>query len=182
MSESAQTLLGAWTNFYVMLGSSAAALTGLMFVVITIVSGTERARKTPDGISVFTTPTVIHFAAALLISANFVAPWHSLVGAAVIPGLIGLFCLIHIVRVIFRARRFSAYTPDLEDWTYYTILPIVAHATILAGATLLAISTVTALFMVAGGAVLLIFIGIRNAWDVVTFIVMDSLQEPKPPA
>lgn len=178
MIESAQSLLSAWTNFYVMLGSAAAALTGLMFVVLTLIAGTEAVRRTPEGISAFTTPTVLHFATALLISANFLAPWRSLVHATIVPGLIGLYGVIHIVRVIFLARRFGRYTPDLEDWIWYFALPLISHGAVLAGAIMLADNTINALFIIAGGAVLLIFIGIRNAWDVVTFIITDNVQDP----
>jgi hypothetical protein len=178
MTETAQSLLGPWTNFYVMLGSSAAALTGLMFVVLTLIAGTEAVRRTPEGISTYTTPTVLHFATALLISANFVAPWRSLVHATIVPGLIGLYGVVHIVRVMFLARQFRRYTPDLEDWIWYMILPLISHGAVLAGAVMLATSTINALFIIAGGAVLLVFIGIRNAWDVVTFIIIDDVQEP----
>ncbi|MGH7329392.1 MAG: hypothetical protein ACREJX_13680, partial [Polyangiaceae bacterium] len=156
------------------------ALTGLMFVVLTLIAGTEPVRRTPEGISTFTTPTVLHFATALLISVNFVAPWRSLVHATIVPGLIGLYGVVHIVRVIFVARRFRRYTPDLEDWIWYFILPLISHGAILAGAIMLAYNTVNALFIIAGGAVLLIFIGIRNALDVVTFIIIDGAQVPPP--
>jgi len=36
---------------------------------------------------------------------------------------------------------------------------------------------VQALFALAGGALLLIFIGIRNAWDIVTFIAIGGIDE-----
>lgn len=161
-----------------MLGSSAAALTGLMFVVLTLIAGSEAVRRTPEGISTYTTPTVLHFATALLISANFVAPWHSLFHASIVPGLIGLYGVVHIIRVIFLARRFERYTPDLDDWIWYMVLPLIAHGAVLAGAIVLANNAIDALFIIAGGAVVLIFIGIRNAWDVVTFIIVDGAQDP----
>jgi hypothetical protein len=39
MSEAVLAPLAAWQNFYVIIGSAAATLTGLLFVVITLVSG-----------------------------------------------------------------------------------------------------------------------------------------------
>ena len=178
MTENAQSLLGAWSNFYVMTGSSAAALTGLMFVVLTLITGSERVRRSHDGIATFSTPTVLYFAAIMLLSANFLAPWHWIWHAAVVAGAIGLYGVGHILKVMFMTRRLQTYTPDLEDWTWFSILPFVSYAAIVAGAILLFSNPRTALFVVAGGIVLLLLIGIRNSWDVVTFIVMDDSQEP----
>jgi hypothetical protein len=78
MTAAASSVLTAWSNFYVIIGSSAAGLTGLMFVVITLVAGQERERRSPDGIAAFGTPTVAHFGVALLGSAILSAPWSSL--------------------------------------------------------------------------------------------------------
>jgi hypothetical protein len=172
MAETASSLLTAWSNFYVMTGSSAAALTGLMFVVITLVTRTERAEDTHAGISTFSTPTVMHFAAALLISAVLLAPWRSLVHPGVVVALIGLSGVAFILRVMHRTTRLTIYTADLEDWAWYTILPFVTYGGISAGAIALATAPVQALFIFAGGVVLLIFIGIRNAWDTVIYIAI----------
>jgi hypothetical protein len=177
MADTASSFLTPWSSFYVMTGSSAAALVGLMFVVIALVTGLER-RTSTDGVSAFSTPTVMHFAAALLVSAILVAPWRVLIHPAALLGFAGLYGLVYLTRVIDRTRRLTAYNPDLEDWIWYTILPLVAYGTLLAGAIVLPIFPVQALFTLAGGVALLIVIGIRNAWDVVTFIVTGSLDEP----
>lgn len=178
MAETASSFLTPWSNFYIMTGSSAAALTGLMFVVITLVFGEERLRKSPDGISTFSTPTVVHFCVALLVSAMLSAPWRWLVHPATLLGLAGLFGVVYVVRVIFLTRRMTTYRPDLEDWVWYTILPFTAYGAILAGAILLPAIPDKALFALAGGVVSLIFTGIRNAWDIVTFIAVGGVDEP----
>jgi hypothetical protein len=178
MTETAPSVLAHWSNFYVMTGSAAAALTGLMFVVITLVSGEERLRNSPDGISTFSTPTVLHFCSALFVSVTLCAPWPSLIPPAALLGLGGLFCIGYVVRVSFLQRRLSTYKPDLEDWVWFTILPFAAYAAILAGAVALFADPAAALFALAGGAVLLIFIGIRNSWDVVTYIAVGSPKDP----
>ncbi|HEU5250224.1 MAG TPA: hypothetical protein VFW15_09565, partial [Thermoanaerobaculia bacterium] len=73
MTEFANPRLSAWESFYVIVGSSAAALIGLQFVVITLIAGMRR-RPTPDTIRAFGTPTVVHLAGALLVSAIMSAP------------------------------------------------------------------------------------------------------------
>jgi hypothetical protein len=172
MAETVSPFLTAWSSFYVMTGSSAAALTGLMFVVITLVTRTDRAEDTHAGISTFSTPTVMHFAAVLLVSAVLIAPWRSLLHAGVVVALIGLLGLAYILRVMHRTRRLTIYTADFEDWMWYTILPFVTYGAISAGGIALAAAPVQALFILAGGVVLLLFIGIRNAWDIVTYVAI----------
>jgi hypothetical protein len=178
MTETASSVLTAWSSFYIMTGSAAASLTGLMFVVITLVTGTERLQKNQDGISTFSTPTVAHFGAALLVSAILSVPWRSLVHPATLLGLIGLFGVVYVLRLMYRTRRLTMYSADFEDWAWYTILPLLAYGAILAGAIVLPANPVVALFVLAAGVVLLIFIGIRNAWDIVTFIAIGSPDKP----
>lgn len=172
MAETASPLLAEWSSFYVMTGSSAAALTGLMFVVVTLLTRTESVEDTLAAVTAFNTPTVMHFAAAFLISAVLVAPWHSLVHAGAAATLIGLIGIAYILRVMHRTRRLAVYTADVEDWTWYTILPFVAYGAISSSATALTAIPARALFILAAGVVFLIFIGIRNAWDIVTYLAI----------
>ncbi len=177
MSNAVWPVLAPWSNFYVMAGSSAAALTGLMFVVITLTAGLER-RGTQDGVSTFSTPTVVHFCAALLASAILIAPWPSSLGPALAIGVAALVGVAYSVRVIYRTWRLTTYNADLEDWTAYAILPLVAYVALLASAVALPAFAPRALFVIAGSVVLLIFLGIHNAWDTVTFLAITRDDEP----
>lgn len=163
-----------WSSFYVMMGSSAAALTGLMFIVITLVMGTERLRKSGDGISAFSTPTVVHFGVALLISALLTAPWRSLLWPAALLALTGAAGMTYIIRVSAKTKSLEDYKADAEDWSFYSILPLFAYGLVLASAIMLPLVPVTALFVLAAGVALLVFIGIRNAWDIVTYIALGT--------
>jgi lipid-binding SYLF domain-containing protein len=51
------SLLGRWESFYVIVGSSAGALTGLQFVVIALIAENQAARSMRE-IRAFGTPTV----------------------------------------------------------------------------------------------------------------------------
>jgi hypothetical protein len=174
MTESVSSILGSWSNFYILSGSSAGALTGLMFVVITLVTGVERSRSTKDGMSVFSTPTVAHFGSALIISAVLSAPWGSLTFPAVLLGLAGLYAFIYVARAWTRTRNFTGYQPDLEDLVWFTILPLVAYGVIVIGSVLLPFVPIQAMFVIAAGVLLLIIIGIRNAWDIVTYLAIEG--------
>ena len=169
-----ETPLVPWANFYIMTGSAAAALIGLMFVVITLVTGEERVRNNPDGISTFSTPTVLHFSAALLVSAIMNAPWPALTVPAILTGIVGLWGVLYLVRIAHMARRLSTYEPDGEDWTWYTVLPFLAYGGLIANAILAHAGQLGALFGFGACVVMLIFIAIRNAWDVVTFLAIGG--------
>jgi hypothetical protein len=177
MQDTPSSFIAAWSNFYVITGSSAAALTGLMFVVITLVAG-DRSGRAHEGTATFSTPTVLHFCAALLVSAILSAPWRSLAHAAAILGLTGLFGVVYMSRVVIRTRRQTAYTPGIDDWVWYAIVPLIAYVAIAVAAILLPWDPTDTLFVVAGANVLLIFTGIHNAWDVVTFLAIEYDGEP----
>jgi len=84
------TALAGWTNFYVIVGSSAGALIGLQFVVLTLISELQAGRGMAEGARAFSTPTIVHFAAVLLLSAGLNAPWQGVSGAAVFCALVGV--------------------------------------------------------------------------------------------
>ena len=174
MQEAAVSSLTDWANFYVIIGSSAGALTGLMFVVITLTAGAQlRAGSAP--IAAFNTPTVVHFCLALLVAAILSAPWQGLALAATLLGLTGLGGIAYIVIVLRRLRRQTLYEPVLEDWLWHVLLPLTAYTVLAVAGIMLAINPVLALFGIGGATVLLVFIGIHNAWDNVTYIATELL-------
>jgi hypothetical protein len=156
-----------------MMGSSAAALTGLMFVVITLITDEIRRRAQPqDGVSTFSTPTVYHFCAALFVSAIQLAPWRSLWVPGVALVLLGLAGTIYISIIMVRTWRLTSYRAEIDDWAFYAVLPFISYVTILASGAVLSHRPIAALFALAGATLLLVFIGIRNAWDVVTYLAI----------
>jgi hypothetical protein len=169
LREATMSLLITWGSFYVIVGSSAGALTGLTFVVITLVGETPR-RAVEQGIRAFTTPTTLQFGTVLLVCALLSAPWPALAPLAVLLGLCGLVGIGYSSIAVGRQRRLENYTPELEDWLWYAAGPLVGYVALLAAAVLLLSNPAAALFAIAGAALLLLFIGIRNAWDIVTYI------------
>jgi hypothetical protein len=173
-----------WESFYVIVGSSAAALTGLQFVVITLIAESTMSAS-GRGLAAFGTPVVVHFGSSLLISAVLSAPWTSTTPVAWTTAMVGLGGLAYGVAVIRRARGQDEYQVVASDWIWHTVLPNFAYACVLLAAFALTRSTEVALFVLGGAALLLLFIGIRNSWDTVTYIVItyrrrrDSL-EPAP--
>ena len=176
MQEATIASFAAWQNFYVIIGSAAAALTGLMFVVVTLIAGTQAHRSSGESLAAFGTPTVVHFCAALLIAAILSAPWSAIWNAALLLGLCGLAGVIYLIIVLRRARHQTDYQPVLEDWLWHTALPFVSYTALLVAAIILPGSPVPALFVIGAAAVLLLFIGIHNAWDTVTYLAIRYAQ------
>jgi hypothetical protein len=163
--------LSLWQSFYVIVGSSGAALIGIQFVVIALVAGRRKGVATSDAIGAFATPTVVHLGGALVVSALMSAPWPSLTGASVALAVCGLGGLAYAATVMRRARRQTAYVPVWEDWVWYAAFPCCAYAALAAGALLLRTTGNGALFVIAGAALSLLLLGIHNAWDTVTHVV-----------
>jgi hypothetical protein len=178
MQEAVLSPLATWQNFYVIIGSAAATLTGLMFVVMTLIAGVRvRVSSPSSGIAVFSTPNVVHFGAALLVAAILSAPWQALWNAGLLLGLSGLGGVTYIIIVLLRARRLQAdYQPVLSDWLWHTILPLVSYTALVVAAILLPVNPTPALFVIAAATMLLLFIGIHNAWDVVTYVPFERSQ------
>jgi hypothetical protein len=168
--------LTEWSNFYVIVGSSAGALIGLQFVVLTLIAQRPRLVVAEAG-AAFSTPSVVHFAVALFLSAAMTAPWRAVPGVAAFWGLVGLGGMVYSLVVTRRLKIQTVYQPVFEDWLFHALLPMAAYAT-LAVSALVAVSYArTALFLVAAATLGFLFVGIHNAWDAVTWHVFNKTKE-----
>jgi hypothetical protein len=170
MNQFTPAMLTAWDNFYVILGSSAGALTGLQFVVITLVTQ-ARAAGSMRNIYAFATPTVIHFCTALLISAVMTAPWQMLASLGLCLAACGLAGIVYSLRTIWHARK-AEYQATLGDWAWYLIVPLLGHIVLLGAGFLMRSDYASSLVIVAADALAFLFIGVHNSWDTVTFIAV----------
>lgn len=165
------TALDGWENFYVIVGSSAGALIGLQFVVMTLIADRPISQGDAQAGAAFATPSVVHFGVVLLLSALVSAPWQGIEAVSVVWGLVGLGGIAYAVVVARRMRAQTAYRPVFYDWLFHVLLPFAAYAG-LAGSAFAAHSNERqAMFIVGAAALLLLFVGIHNAWDAVTYHV-----------
>lgn len=161
----------AWADFYVIVGSSAGALTGLQFVVVVL--GAESNVISGATTRAFASPTIVHFCGVLLVAAILSAPWRTVAGAAVCLIVVGLAGVAYVVRVLWHMRRQKVYVPVLVDWIWHFVLPFVAQVTLTVAAVALWRQGMAAMFVIGGAALLLLFVGIHNAWDGVTHIALQ---------
>lgn len=178
------TPLSEWLTFSQVVGSAAGALTGLQFVVMALISDVPMRSGEMDAGEAFASPTIVHFVAVLMLAASLAMPWHALTPISAGWTLAGISGLVYTAIVVRRMRRQESYKPVLEDWMFHAVLPFGAYAGLTASAVLLPQHTRGALFGLAGVCLLLLFIGIHNAWDNVLYLVnlrRERLREtPKP--
>jgi hypothetical protein len=178
MEETAFMTLAHWANFYVIVGSSAGALTGLQFVVMTLIAEADMAGGM-QVIRAFGTPTVVHFGAAFLISAVMSAPWHAFSDVGLCLAAFGALGFVYSIVVVRHARKQTDYKPDAGDWVWYAAFPLAAYAALTGAAFLLPRLPGSCLFAIAATALLFLFIGIRNAWDSVTYVTVERRRRAK---
>ncbi len=167
-------LFPAWQTFYEIVGSASGALAGLMFVVIALVADARGA--TESQLDTFGTPTVIHFGAALLLAAVSAAPWPGTVSFGIALALYGATGVGYMIVVVRRTRRLTEYAVVLEDWLFHALFPLLAYGAVLIAAISLRRATTFSLFVIGAAALLLLFAGIHNAWDTVTYILVSRWQ------
>jgi len=173
MHEPVASTLAAWESFYIIVGSAAGALTGLQFVVMTLIGETTEPTSRNETISAFGSPNVVHFCAGLLVASILSVPWTGMLAAGLAVAVCGVVGVVYSAIVLSRALRQNAYVPVFEDWLFHTILPTLAYLALLVAGLLLAPASAAALLMIGTALLLLVFIGIHNAWDTVTYVTMS---------
>jgi len=166
--------LSNWQNFYMLIGTAAATLTGLMFVVTTLIAGIDAHLSTLNAaVSAYNTPTVVHFGTVLLLAGILSAPWQTFSSLSLLLGLLGLGMVVYSIIVMRRMRRVPNYQSTLEDWSWYMAFPLLANILLIVAAILLPKNPSSALYVVGSAMMLLLLVGIRNAWDMVTFLAVE---------
>src|SRR5256712_12896992 len=111
ISEMPMPDLAGWDSFYVIIGSSAAALTGLMFVVIALTGEVLATPAAIGTIRAFSTPTGGHFRAVLLLAALLTTPGHTVLTLSGSIRACGIARLRFTRWVVVQMRRQTEYTP-----------------------------------------------------------------------
>lgn len=163
--------LQAWHEFYLLVGSAAAALTGLMFVVVSISPETIASRP-GAGIRAFVTPTIVFYATVLVVSALMMAPHAAprLVSSLLaLGGAAGIGYMVWIDG----HRQWRKSKLGLDDWFWYIGLPHLGYVLLIAGAVALWLRSEAGPRLVASAMVLLLVVGIRNGWDLAIWMAQN---------
>ncbi len=162
-------MLEGWSDFFLMVGSSGAALIGLMFVVISLTAG----RDNQAGIDLYTSPIVAHFGACFVISAAAMAHGIALWGFGVVVAAAGGLGILVAARVLVRMRSPDIPVPHWSDPWCYGVAPLVLYVALVVAGWLLAGDAAWAIGLTGALVILLLLVAIRNAWDLLTFLAPE---------
>jgi hypothetical protein len=173
MQGSAAELFHTWHDFYILVGTASATLVGLMFVAASI-GASVFSEQSRYALQAFLSPTVVNFAAALFTCIAVMIPsqtWLSLGLMLATGGVAGVVYAGRVwVQMVVR-RRFQV---DAVDRFFYATIPLLGYLLVLAAGILLLGHKAWSSEVTAASLVVLLLGGIRNAWDMTTWIMMRT--------
>jgi len=165
-----------WDSFYLIVGGAAGALIGLQFVVLTLIAE-RNSSASPQAGRAFSTPTVLHFSVVLFLAAFIRVPWPSITLPSIIGAIVGAGGAAYVLKIVREIRAQTDYRPVFEDWLFHVILPAAAYLTLFILAFVAVWNVRLALFVGAAATLTLLFTGIHNAWDAVTWHVFAKTSQ-----
>jgi hypothetical protein len=165
-------LFAGWDEFYLLAGSAAAVLIGLIFVVITLLDDKPRSTIT-TGSRLYMGPIVLQVSFILTISAAALAPRITAVQFAAVSGIVGCWGLYRGALSTFGIERLRRSSDDPPHWTdtwYYGVIPGLFSLLLAAVAVGFWKEAPWAQHGLAAIVTGLMLVSIRNEWDLVTWI------------
>ena len=176
MSAFAQALRG-WHDFYVLAGSAAATLIGLMFVVLSVGVNIKTKDRGTEDVETYAAPTVVYFVDVLVMSAVSLAPLES---PKVMAGSLVLLISCNVLpgtRRLARIVRHHRENPiAARHWLWQLVLPVAVQVLVLVAAGELALGEPGALYAVAIALMGFMLVGVRNAWVLVVWLLQHRGQ------
>jgi hypothetical protein len=174
MHEDWSHLVEGWHEFFLLIGTAGLTLTGLLFVVVSL--GPRVVAGSPEtGLRAFITPNVFYFSTTLIVSAVLLIPPLSplLIGTFLCVGSLG--SLGYLVYAGTHQQWRTSKLPAV-DWVFYACLPTLAFVLLLVSGVGFFLGWSLSMHGVGLALILLLFAGIRNAWDLVIWMIQH---EPK---
>jgi hypothetical protein len=162
-----------WGEYYLLVGTAAAALIGLLFVVMSLLAGRERS-AIEAGSRFYMTPIVFDLGAIVVLSGAALAP----VDADAIGWLtvaIGLVWIVMDVRISFGIGQLGvAAESRIFDTAWYGVVPTVVSALMVGAGSGILLDREWASISLASVLMALLMVCIHNAWDLVTYITPQA--------
>jgi hypothetical protein len=155
-----------WHEFYTLLGTASATMVGLLFVAATVGSGVfTSGRRAP--LRVFLSASVVNFSLVLATCLIVLAPVRGWVSLGIMIVSSGMFGLVHSCLALRDTLHDGLFASiDLEDRVWYIILPVVGYVFVAASGVTLALRLDQGCAALALSTVMLMAVGIHNAWDI----------------
>jgi len=160
--------LETWHDFYLLVGTAGVTLTGLLFVVVSL-GPRIIAERQGHSVRAFLSPNAVYFTTTLVVSAMLMVPSLAAkaIGALLCTGAVGSLGYLVYTRAHEHWRRNKL---PVLDWIWFIGLPVAAYGLLLLSGIGVRLQVTLALHSVAVALVLLLVVGIRNAWDMVIWV------------
>src|SRR5437773_83456 len=176
MHEAWTHQLETWHEFYLLIGTAGVTLTGLLFVVVSL-GPRVVANQQATGVRAFISPNAVFFTTTLVVAAALLIPDvpAMAVGAFLCVGAVG--SLVYLAYTKAHRRWRLSKLPSL-DWIWFVGLPIASYVLLLLSGIGFLLQAALSMHGIAVALILLLVIGIRNAWDVVIWIAQQEHKAP----
>jgi hypothetical protein len=167
-----------WGEFYLLTGTAASVLIGLLFVVVTLMQDRPRS-SVLSGSRLYMGPVVLHVSFVLVLSAAPLAPQITPRALAVIAGAVAIAGAVRGCFVIRGIARWSKGEPEAPHWSdvwCYGAIPTLIYLLLAIVAAGFWGERAWAADALAAVMIALLLVTIRNEWDLVIWLA------PKPDA
>jgi hypothetical protein len=179
-----EAVAATWQNFYLLCGTAAATLIGLMFVAVTFGAGLAPATGNPGATRAFVDPPFGHFTQVLMMSCLAVSPMMHVQVIGVLVIVIAVSRLAYLARVYHHMSEAQRQHNDIElsDWLSGVLSPALCHLAL--GATGAAFLLGWRLAFPALGVVTMavLLIGVYGAWELLLWMALMRARKGLPPS
>lgn len=168
-----------WGEFYLLTGSAAAVLIGLLFVVVTLMQDRTRSNLL-SGTRLYLGPVLLHVSLVLVLSAAALAPEITPRAFALVSGGVALWGLSRgcfVIVGIHRGLESEPAPPHWSDIWCYGLIPTLIYLLLAGVAVGLWNEREWAADGLAAAVTAILLITIRNEWDLVTWLTPKA-EEP----
>jgi hypothetical protein len=161
-------MFAGWQSFYQMTGEAAATLIGLLFLVVSLMSG-RQVSGTMQGLRLFTTPSVFHLVSVLVVSGMALAPAGEGDTQSALMLVWAALALAHGLSRCLGLRALEN-PPHWSDFWWYGFTPTLIYAALTAATAASWLHVPHSAYYIALCLMALLVASIRNAWDLVTWL------------
>jgi len=165
-------MFDGWHEFYLLIGSAAAVLIGLIFVVISLMQDRSRS-SVLTGSKLYMGPIVLGVSFVLVLSAAALMPGMTPARFALVTAIVALWGLIRGLMSIMGIAGLKDEVHWTDVW-FYGVLPSFIYLTLGAVSVAFWKNCPWAEEGVAATITLGLLLAIRNEWDLITWIAPRS--------
>nr|NUR38378.1 hypothetical protein [Sphingomonas sp.] len=167
-------MFDGWDEFYLLAGSAAAVLIGLIFVVISLMQNRSRS-SVLAGSRLYMGPIVLGVSFVLVLSAAALTPGISRAEYAAIAGVVALWGLFRgILSLVGIRGLLSNGEVHWTDPLFYGAIPSAIYLALLGVAAAFWNGCPWAHYGIAAATTAILLCAIRNEWDLITWIAPQA--------